>query len=201
MEIKLRSRFQKYAVPAIAGVIAIVASLFAVFTQASIPGLQSVLVANRNIAEGETLTPEEFQTLSLGIGSLSRNYLETLPKDLKAARSISQGELLAKSLVASETEQLIPIRLNNLAPFSKAITVGDRVDIWATEQSQTQKTAPEPVAYNALVTAIEVNNSMTQTSNNLELRITNDYLESLLAANDGNYKLSVILRETLADIP
>jgi hypothetical protein len=200
MEIKLRSRFQKYLIPALAILLTLGSLGFAALTQASIPKLQPVLVAGRDIAEGETLLPQDFQALNLGIGSLSRNYLGAVGKNLKALRSISRGELVAKSLVGSSTEQLIPIRLNSLAPFSKAITLGDRVDVWATEQSRNQKAAPEPVALNALVTAIETNNSMTQTSSNIELRITSEYLESLLAATDGNYKLSIILHETLADI-
>lgn len=200
MEIKLQKRFAKYLAPAIAVIATIAAVLVVTVNLSSMPPTRMVLVASKDLSEGQSLKPSDVRELRLPLGSLAGNYLSHLKGSILLNRSVAKGELIAKSGVANEVGVLIPIRLNNLRPISKAISVGDRVDIWATEQSHTVAEAPEPVAFNAIVTLIEANDTVTQSSTNLEVRISEEYLETLLNATDSNFQLSVILHETLADI-
>lgn len=200
MEIKLQKRFAKYLAPAIATLATITAIITVTINLSSTPPTHTVLIATKDLSEGQSLTTSDVREVNIPLGSLGGNYLKALKGKLILNRSLVKGELIAMSAVSNEVAVLIPIRLNNLRPISKAITVGDRVDIWATEQSQTVNAAPEPVAFNAIVTLIEANNSMTQSSTNIEVRISEEYLETLLNATDSNFQLSVILHETLADI-
>ena len=200
MEIKLQKRFAKYLAPAIAVAACLAAGLVVSITISSMPPTRSVLVATRALSEGQSLNPSDVREVSLPLGDLAGNYLSELNGGLVLNRSIAKGELVTKSSAAKEIDVLTPIRLNNLRPISRVISVGDRVDIWATEQSQTFGATPEPVALNAIVTFIETNNSMTQSSTNIEIRVGLEFLETLLNATDSNFQLSVILHETLADI-
>lgn len=199
MKIKLQKPARKALIPiASAAALALSASLFAI-NLTTTPKAKFVLVAARDLAEGQRLEPGDFQRISLPIGDLARNYLGELPKETVLTHSISKGELIAKLSLARVTDVRVPIRLNNLSPISKAISVGDFVDVWATELSPNSTSAPEPIAFKALVTAIEVNNSMTQSSTSVELRIDETYLESVLSTTDSKYRLALILHETLAD--
>jgi hypothetical protein len=53
------------------------------------------------------------------------------------------------------------------------------------------------VVFGAIVLAIENSSSMAQVTTSVELRIDPAYLEPLLLATDSNYKISLILQETL----
>lgn len=200
MEIKLQKRFAKYLSPAIAVATTLIAGTIVAINLNSAPTSHPVLIATKDLSEGQTLVPGDVREVKLALGGLANNYLTKLSGKLTLNRSMTKGELITKNGVVNGSELLIPIRLNNLRPISRAISVGDRVDIWATEQTQTSNSAPEPVAFNAIVTLIETNNSMTQNSTILEIRIGSEYLETLLDATDSNSQLSVILHETLADI-
>lgn len=200
MDIKLQKRFAKYLAPAIAVVATIAAAVTVTINLSSTPPTRSVLIATRDLSEGQSLSLGDVREVQLPLGSLAQNYLTKLKGTFILHHSVAKGELITKRGVTDEADALIPIRLNNLRPISKAISVGDRVDIWATEQSHTVSAAPEPVAFDAIVTFIEANNSMTQSSTNIEIRISEEYLETLLNATDSNFQLSVILHETLADI-
>ena len=199
MEIKLQKKLQKQLIPFISVVVALGSLGFSVVSTFATPAARTVLVANRNVAEGEQLKPSDFSTVKMAIGASLKSYISKLETGYQAARSITSGELLAKRLVAMVSEKRIPIRLNNLNPLPSAITVGDRIDIWSQPKSNSAVEAPEPVVFGAIVTSIEPNNSMGQNFTNLEVRIGSDFLESLLAVNDGNHLLSVILNETLSD--
>lgn len=200
MEIKLHKRFAKYLAPVIAGITTIVAVLIVTINLSSTPATRTVLIAAKDLSEGQYLQPSDVSQVNLPLGSLASNYLMELKGSLILNRSVAKGELITTRGVGHEVDVLIPVRLNNLRPISKAISVGDRVDIWATEQSHTVSAAPEPVAFNAIVSFIEANNNMTQNSTNIEIRISEDYLETILTAIDSNFQISVILHETLSDI-
>ena len=200
MEIKLQKKYTKYILPA--GSIAVMAlAAGIIFIQlSSTPAVKVVLIANRDLAEGTKVSPTDFHEEKLPIGTAAGNYLSGLPKNQLLVFPVLKGELLSKRALSGGEESLIPIRLNGLRPISKAISVGDHVDVWATQQSHSlTETAPEPVAFDAIVTAIESNTSMAQNTANVEIRIQSEYLETLLNATDSNAQLSLILHETLAD--
>lgn len=200
MEIKLQKRFAKYLFPAIAVSTTLIAATIVAINLSSAPSSHAVLIATKDLSEGQTLAPGDVREVNIALGGLASNYLTKLNGKLTLNRSLAKGELITKSGVVNGGELLIPIRLNNLRPISRAISVGDRVDIWATEHTQTSNSTPEPVAFNAIVTLIETNSSMAQNSTSIEIRIGEEFLETLLNATDANFQLSVILHETLADI-
>ncbi|MEY4451339.1 MAG: hypothetical protein RLZZ380_460 [Actinomycetota bacterium] len=200
MELKLKRVSRKYLLPAISFSALAITVLIAGFTMATAPSKQSVLVAREAIAEGQSLTSHDFTMVSLPIGNLAANYVSDLKPGLVAVRPIAKGELITNRVLAPGNDERIPIRLNNLPQISKAISVGDVVDVWSTPMSGGMALTPEPAAFNAIVTAIETNSSMAQITNAVELRIYPEYLETLLQVTDSNYKISLILQETLSDL-
>jgi hypothetical protein len=200
MEIKLQKKYERYLLPAIS-VLAIAIALATTAIQlASQPPSRTVLIANRDLPEGTEVKPADFHAEKLPIGALASNYLWKISKGQLLTHPVLKGELLSKRSLSEGQSTLIPIRLNGLRPIAKSISVGDRVDVWATAQNHSlNPTAPEPVALDAIVTTIESNTSMTQSSTSVEIRIAEEYLETLLGATDSNAQLSIILHETLAD--
>lgn len=200
MEIKLQKRITKYLLP-LSSALALAAAtgllLLNIFTS---PETRAVLIATRDLAEGEFLQASDVRSVQIPLGNLADNYKSEFQPNLFLERSVTQGELLSNRDFTDTADVRIPVRLNDLKPISKAISVGDRVDIWAIERSQTGDTEPQPVVFNAVVSLIEANNSMAQNLTNLEIRISEEYLESLLLATGPNFQLSVILHETLADL-
>ncbi|MCX6485690.1 MAG: SAF domain-containing protein [Rhodoluna sp.] len=198
MELKLRKLSLKYLLP-ISSLIALATALVtAVVTVNLTPATQTVLIAKTPIAEGQPITSELVSQTELPIGDLASIYLSKLKPDLIAARSMTKGELLSKAGVSQVSDQRIPIRLNNLPQISKAISVGDTVDVWATPQDLAN--SPEAVAFRAIVVSLETTNSMAQITTSVEIRIEPEYLETLLTAVDSNYRISLILHETLSDL-
>ena len=198
MELKLRKLSLKYLLP-ISSLIALATALAtAVVTVNLTPATQTVLIAKTPIAEGQPITSELVSQTELPIGDLARNYLSALTPDLIAARSMAKGELLSKTGVSQVSDQRIPIRLNNLPQISKAISVGDKVDVWATPQDLAN--SPEAVAFRAIVVSLETTNSMAQITTSVEIRIEPEYLETLLTAVDSNSRISLILHETMSDL-
>ncbi|CAB4548172.1 MAG: hypothetical protein F2529_05025 [Actinobacteria bacterium] len=198
MELKLRKLSLKYLLP-ISSFIALATALAtAVVTVNLTPATQTVLIAKTPIAEGQPITSELVSQTELPIGDLASIYLSKLKPDLIAARSMTKGELLSKTGVSQVSDQRIPIRLNNLPQISKAISVGDKVDVWATPQDLAS--SPEAVAFRAIVVSLETTNSMAQITTSVEIRIEPEYLETLLTAVDSNYRISLILHETMSDL-
>lgn len=200
MEIKLQKRVTKYLLPLTSALALVAATALFVVNLSSSPETRAVLIATRDLAEGESLQESDVRSVQIPLGNLAKNYKSKFQPNLFLERSVSQGEFLSKRDFTDSASPRIPVRLNDLKPISKAITVGDRVDIWAIEQSQVGASEPQPVAFDAVVTLIEANNSMAQNLTNLEIRISEEYLETLLLATGSNFQLSVILHETLADL-
>jgi Flp pilus assembly protein CpaB len=197
VELKLKRIGAKYLLPAV--------SFTALFAAIIIAGLnlsfpqesQTVLQAKANIAAGETITESKLEIVSVPLGSLRSLYLSEFQEGVIANSSIFTGELLPKSALAKELDVRVPVRINNLPQISKSIKIGDRVDVWASSLNNSQPIAPEPVVFGAIVLAIENSSSMAQITTSVELRIDPAYLEPLLLATDSNYKISLILQETL----
>lgn len=199
MEIKLQKKLTKYLIPASSLLILAIAIAMVTLNLASIPESRLLLVATRDLAEGESLEPEDVEKVRVPLGSISSGYLQNLTQKLVLSNSVAKGQLIPKRDLVSKSGGLIPVRLNGLQPIPSAINVGDRVDIWAIGRNQSLESTPEPVAFNAIITLIESSNSMTQSSMNVEVRIGEEYLETLLGANDSNFQLFLILHESLAD--
>lgn len=197
MELKLKRIGAKYLLPAV--------SFTALFAAIIIAGLnlsfpqesQRVLQAKANIAAGERITESKLEIVSVPLGSLRSLYLSEFQEGVIANNSIFKGELLPKSALAKELDVRVPVRINNLPQISKSIKIGDRVDVWASALNNSQPIAPEPVVFGAIVLEIENGSSMAQITTSVELRIDPAYLEPLLLATDSNYKISLILQETL----
>jgi len=197
MELKLKRVGARFLLPAI--------SFAALFAAIIIAGLnlsfpekaQTVLLAKANIAAGETITEAKLESVSLPLGSLKSLYLSRFQEGFIAHGSIFKGELLPKSVLGNEIDIRVPVRINNLPQISKSIKIGDRVDVWASYLNNSQPIAPEPVVFGAIVLSIENSSSMAQVTTSVELRIDPAYLEPLLLATDSNYKISLILQETL----
>ena len=198
MELRLRRLSRKQLLPFMSFTALAVAIILAGLTLNITPASQTVLLAKLPISEGQIITEELVYKANLPIGSAAFNYLSNLRPSFVANTSIAKDALIPKGAISQETDKRIPIRLNNLPQISKAISVGDIVDVWATARDLS--TPPEVVAFNAIVVDVETNNSMAQTTTTVELRIEIDYLETVLATIDSNYKLSLILHETLSDL-
>lgn len=198
MELRLRRLSRKQLLPLMSFSALGAAIVIAGLTLNLTPATQTVLLAKANISEGQVITAELVYQANLPIGNAGTNYLSRLQPNLVATTSIAKDALIPKGAIAPASDKRIPIRLNNLPQISKAISVGDTVDVWATAQDLS--TPPEVIAFNAIVVQVETNNSMAQTTTTVELRIEVDYLETVLASIDSNYRISLILHETLSDL-
>lgn len=198
MELKLRKVRFKHLLPILSFLALTAAIAITAATVSLTPTTQTVLVAKTSIAEGQQITAQLVSETELPIGELARTYLESLKPGLVATRSIAEGELLSKVIVSQDSDRRIPMRINNLAAISKAISVGDTVDVWATPPDASS--SPEAVVYRALVVSLETSNSMGQLTTSVEIRIETEYLETFLTAIDSNYRISLILQETLSDL-
>ena len=191
----------KNAIPIISVAALAITVVVITVSAATSPSRQQVLIATHDLPAGITLTSRDVRPAELQIGDSASNYLTTLGEGFKLNQTLAKGQLVPRNQIEAEPDQkFFPIRLNNLRPTPSAISVGDRVDIWATKQTQLTKESPEPVAFEAIVTFVENTNSMGQSTTVVELRVDENYLESLLAAIDSNSQLSLILHETIADL-
>ena len=199
MRVKLQKPSRKALVPILTTAAMLIALAISATVLANQPKLAYVLVASKDLAKGEPIKPEDVQRVQLAIGNLAATYPTRLIAGVAPTHSLSKGQLIAKGDLERIETDLVPIRLNNLKPIPTAISVGDSVEIWATDLSPSSTASPEPIAFNALVTAIEVNNSMAQITTSVEVRVDRTFVESILAAVDSRFQLALILNETLAD--
>jgi Flp pilus assembly protein CpaB len=200
MEIKLKRVSSKFFLP-VASAVTLVLALGAIFvTVASTPKVVPVLVASVAIAEGEPLTPDSVKLQAMAIGEVADLYLYEFSDNLTTTRTFQPGEPISKSGLTNLFDRRTPMRINGLAPFSKAITVGDKVDVWASSAGQLSVSPPQPVVFEAIVVAIEESSTLSQPTTSVELRIPIEYLESLLAALEPSSRISLILHETLSDL-
>lgn len=197
MELKLKRIGARFLLPAVSFTALFVAIVVAGLNLSFPQDSQNVLQAKVNIAAGETITESKLESVSVPLGGLKNLYLSEFQEGVIASSSIFKGELLPKSALAKEADLRVPVRINNLPQISKSIKIGDRVDVWASSLNNSQPIAPEPVVFGAVVLAIENSSSMAQVTSSVELRIDPAFLESLLLATDSNYKISLILQETL----
>jgi hypothetical protein len=198
MELKLRRLGFKYLLPTFSFVALAATLITTLFTVNLTAARQVVLVAKMPIAEGQQISSNLVSEVELPIGALADTYLRELTSGLVATRSILKGEFLPISVLAKVQDRRIPFRINNLPQISKAISIGDTVDVWATRPDTAG--SPEAVVYRAIVASIETSNSMGQLATSVEIRIGSEYLETLLAAVDSNARISIVLNETLSDL-
>lgn len=200
MQIKLQTKTRKLLLPLASAVTLVLGISLTTFGSSLIPSTRELLVPVSDFALGAKLHESDLTPVRVQIGELANNYLSRRSGDIILNRSIRKGEFIPKTAVSKLGIELMPIRINGLTSVTKALTVGDRVDVWVTGTTAGEPKAPEPVAFDAIVTALEINNSMTQHTSDVELRVSRDYLESLLSALGSNMKIALILHETLADI-
>lgn len=198
MELKIRPLAFKYLLPTFSFLSLAGAVVVAGLTVNLAPATHRVLLTRVAIAEGQPITEDLVYEKELAIGETSNSYLGKFRPGLLAASSLAEGQLIPKRSVLIVGESRIPIRLNDLPQISRSISVGDSVDVWATPSDLSQN--PQPVALAAVVVSVESNTSLGQATNSVEIRISPEYLETLLAALDSNYKISLILNETLSDL-
>ncbi len=199
MDLKLKRVGLRYLLP-IVSFSALLASVVIAGLSLSFPAKQQkVLVASISIAAGDEISELSVEETVLPLGSFIDSYLTSFQSGYIANTSIKEGELIPKSAIADQVDPRVPFRINGLPQISKAIGVGDRVDVWSTALNTMQVSAPEPVVFGAIVVAIESNTALAQATTSVELRINPDYLEPLLLATDSNHRISLILQETLSD--
>lgn len=201
VDLKLNTKWRKLALPIASAVFAAMGLTSLLANTFSQTQSTPALIASRDLPEGTELRQGDVQLVNIATNLYQKNYLQHLSPGLVLEHSVSKSQLIPRNVITQSAQTLIPLRLTSLAPLPSTITVGDHVDLWAGQAAQNQTTDPEPIAYDAIVTSVENQNSMGQSTSNVEIRIRSDYLSSTLAAIDSNYKISVILHETLADQP
>lgn len=201
MELKLRRIRRELWLPIFSATALSIAVVLYSVNVLTIPKSESILIASHDLFAGELITKSDIRVVNLPLGTLANNYLRAFQGGLVLEHQVRAGEFLPKDFLTDQVDPRIPIRLNNLQPISSSIRVGDKVDIWATKTVQGIQQEPQPVALSALVASIQTNSALAQTTSTLEIRISPSYLETLLQATDSNYKISVVLHETVADMP
>ncbi len=201
MELKLRRISMKLLWPLLTGLSLSVAAAVIAVTLTTAPKVVPVLIAAESIAPGELVTSDRLVLKNLPLGSLEELYFQKFTENLTANRAFEAGEPITKSGLTDQSDAKTPVRINGLSQLTKSITVGDVVDVWVSTSSQTSPAPPQPVVFGAIVVAIEQSSTLSQPTTSVELRIPVEYLESFLAALEPPNRISLILNETLRDLP
>jgi hypothetical protein len=107
--------------------------------------IPEVLIARENLAEGSRLSIEDFQTVGVDLGGAEKAYVapSEFPEGGVLSKSISSGELLAKSLIAEYGPKgFTVIRFRPELPIAESLEIGDRAAIWVVRGEQFEEMQP-----------------------------------------------------------
>lgn len=125
--------------------------------------IPEVLIAKKDIAQGATLTITDFEVASIDLGSAQDSYVlvNEFPEGASLAKSISEGEVLAKSQSAEFGPRgFTVIRFMPELPVAKSLKIGDRVGVWVVSGEQFEDLQPaEQIAAGRLM-SIEENEGL-----------------------------------------
>ena len=122
----------------------ILGAIVVIYSQLARP-IPEVLVAKKQLAEGAELSLSDFEAISLDLGSLSETYIpiEQFPIGSYLSRSISPGELLARSQVSEfATPGFSVIRFKPELPIAESLQIGDQVSVWIVSGEQFEQLEP-----------------------------------------------------------
>ena len=149
----------------------------------------TVWQASRDLSIGAT--PMHLQPVTVALGSVAADYVPVDEQPVGRLRiPITEGELLPRSALASDTEQASRIVTVGVEPLHAPIDLasGDRVDVWSTaEQGASPMAGPElPAALptlvlaNVLVEAVSVDSMGGQLA--VVVRVAPDQVATLVQA-------------------
>ena len=160
----------------------------------------NVLVAKHNIFEGDVLSAAEFESRNVNLADSAQVSLATLPDGALARREIVAGELVVKTAIGRPAGSQVPIALTLTQSLPHQVVAGRTVDVWSTSVHLGQVDGnPEPIALQAMVTALSSSSSLGQNRTTAELLVSSQYVSPLLLAQADGSVLSLVLNPTAAD--
>ena len=107
--------------------------------------IPEVLVAKQDLAEGTELSIVDFDAVGIDLGIAAGSYfsIESFPSGGVLARSISAGEVLARSQVTEfATPGYSVIRFKPELPIAESLMIGDQVSVWVVRGEQFEQLEP-----------------------------------------------------------
>ena len=120
------------------------ALLSLIFLQLARP-VPEMLIAKRDLAQGELLEIANFEAAAIDLGKAQDSYIpfEEFPQGSSLAKSISKGEVLARSQITEVGPKgMTVIRFMPELPIPRSLEVGDRVAIWVVRGEQFEDLDP-----------------------------------------------------------
>lgn len=190
----------------IIGVILVVGSVVGVVTiVAAADRTRDVLVARAALVPGDVVHARDFDTVGVGLGSLSERYLapDDLPSDgLVVTRAVVAGEAVPRSAVGEARGArlaTIVVEAHGLLPAS--VTPGTTVDLWAAPPPQrlggeasAESDAPVVLVDEAIVVRLVEDDALVSTGDvtAVELLVPRTRVARVLAARAADTELAVV---------
>lgn len=164
-----------------------------------------VLVATRDLAAGQLLSPNDFAETTAKLSPAATGYLGQLPTDSVLTQPLRQGELLNRGqLAAAGAGQLVHLAIDPSSPLATDVRVGSKVSLWfipkpglsagGTSSPATKGSAVAGlVASNIQVLQITKNtDSLGVDKTRLEIEVQPELVAAIIAlqAQDGNLSVT-----------
>jgi hypothetical protein len=147
-------------------------------------GSKKVLIASGQILPGDIIDQSNTGEVAIDLQSQAQLYLSTLESNRVARDSISDGEIIPVSKVASKTStQLTTLAVELKRPMSSSIRAGDEVDVYSTRMLTSGAVAePELTVVGAWIRKVTQSTALGQTTQVVELAFAPEYLSGLLTS-------------------
>lgn len=122
-----------------------------------------VLIAKQDISEGAAIQLDDFELVGLDLGVAKNAYvtLDQFPSGGVLAKSITAGEVLAKSQITEFAPKgLTVIRFRPELPIAESLKIGDRVSVWVVQGEQFEQLDPAEQISQGRLLAIEASEGL-----------------------------------------
>ena len=142
----MRLKKLKYRInPLMLVTVGLAVALLVIFLSQFSRPIPEVLIARVDLAEGSRLSIGDFETIGVDLGSAQGAYISPtdFPEGSVLSKSISSGEVLAKSQIAEYgPEGFTVIRFKPELPIAESLEIGDRAAIWVVRGEQFEEMQP-----------------------------------------------------------
>ena len=181
---RLRPKSSKRSVSKIALLVLLLMGVGLVIIDLVGLGSKKVLIASGQILPGDIIDQSNTGEVAIDLQSQAQLYLSTLESNRVARDSISDGEIIPVSKVASKTStQLTTLAVELKRPMSSSIRAGDEVDVYSTRMLTSGAVAePELTVVGAWIRKVTQSTALGQTTQVVELAFAPEYLSGLLTS-------------------